>query len=146
MTRRRIAGAVAAALLLSGCVPASPDADTFEDEAMRTAGAAVSEVRTVERLLVLLREQRILRPTAVTQLRYSEDGLGTAADDFTELNPPLSRDRLADRLSTLLDRAEQQVAEARVAVERRDVQAYRDLAHQLETTAKHLERVEARTS
>lgn len=137
---------VGTVLLLAGCIPASPDVDTYEDKAARTAGAAVSEIRTVERLLTLLYEQRMLRPTAVTQLRYSEDGLGMATDDFTELNAPPARDRLADRLGTLLDEAEHLVAEARVALKRQDAEAYRNIAGRLQGTAKDLERIEARIS
>jgi hypothetical protein len=142
----RWVGAVLVATLLSGCVPASPDVDTFEDKAMRTAGTAVSEVRTVERLVTLLDEQRMLRPTAVAQLRYSEEGLGAAATSFNELNPPPARDQLAHRLSTLLDEAEQLVADARIAVARRAVGEYGGIARQLEATAKALEGVEARAS
>ncbi|MEU0313162.1 hypothetical protein [Nocardioides sp. NPDC006273] len=142
MTRRLVA-VLLAAFLVSGCVPASPDVDTYGDEALRTAGTAVSHVRTVERVLNLLHEQRMLRPTAITQLRYSEDGLGTTTTSFSELNPPLASDPLADRLGGLLDRAEQLVMDARVTVERRAVEDYADVARQLESTAKKLEAVEA---
>ena len=146
MTRRLAAALVAAVLLLAGCVPASPDVDTFDDKAMRTAGAAVSEVRTVERLLSLLHGGRMLRAAAVAQLRHSEDGLGTAAKAFTELNPPPARDGRADRLGALLDDAETLVADARVAVERRAAGDYPDLAKQLEALAMKLEALERRAS
>lgn len=132
--------------LASGCVPASPDVDTYDDEAMRTAGTAVSEVRTVERLLDLLDQDRILRPTAVAQLRYSEDALGSTTTSFSELNPPEARDPLADRLGGLLDQAEQLVMDARVAVERSAVEDYTAIARRLESTAKKLEAVEAEVS
>jgi len=140
------AAAMLAAVLLAGCVPASPDVDTFDDKAMRTAGAAVSDVRTVERLLSLLHDGRMPRPTVVAQLRHSEDGLGTAAKAFTELNPPPPRDGCADRLGALLDEAETLVADARVAVERQAVGDYPDLAKQLEALAKDLEALERRAS
>jgi hypothetical protein len=143
---RRWAAVLLVAFLASGCVPASPDVDTYDDKAMRTAGTAVSEVRTVERLLNLLHDERMLRPSAVTQLRYSEEGLGTTTTSFSELNPPSARDQLADRLGGLLDQAEQLVMDARVAVERRAVADYPAIARRLESIAKKLEAVEAEVS
>jgi len=146
MTRRLAAATCAAMLLLAGCVPASPDVDTFDDKAMRTAGAAVSELRTVERLLSGLHAGRMLRPAAQAQLRHSEDGLGTAAKAFTELNPPPARDGRADRLGALLDDAESLVSDARTAVEREAVGDYPDLAKQMEGLATKLEALERRAS
>lgn len=138
--------AVLAMLLATACVPASPDANTYDDKAMRTAGAAVSEVRTVEVQLRLLHEERILRPAAVAQLRYSEEGLGATTKSFSELNPPTSRDPLADRLGALLDQAEQLVEDARIAVARQAFDDYPGIARQLEATARKLEAVEVRAS
>jgi hypothetical protein len=143
---RRWAAVLLVAFLASGCVPASPDVGTYDDKAMRTAGTAVSEVRTVERLLNLLHDERMLRPSAVTQLRYSEEGLGTTTTSFSELNPPSARDQFADRLGGLLDQAEQLVMDARVAVERRAVADYPAIARRLESIAKKLEAVEAEVS
>jgi hypothetical protein len=143
MRRRGAAVLAVTALLLTGCVPANPDADTFDEETKRTAGTALSEVRTVERSLTLLGKERMLRPTAVAQMRYSQDGLGAAATAFTDLNPPPSRDGLAERLSTLLDEAEGLVVDARVAIEREAVEDYGDLARRLESVAQDLEAVEA---
>lgn len=145
MTRRWVA-LLLVAFLACGCVPASPDIDTYDDKAMQTAGAAVSDVRTVERLLDLLDQDRILRPTVVAQLRYSEDGLGTTTTSFSALNPPTTRDPLLDRLGGLLDQAEQVVMEARVAVERRSVEDYPAITRRLESIAKKLEAVEAGVS
>lgn len=146
MTLRRMVAVLVVLLATAACVPASPDADTYDDQAMRTAGSAVSDVRTVEALLRLLHEERILRPTAVAQLRSSEQGLGTTATSFSELNPPPARDPLADRLGALLDQAEQLVQDARVAVARQAFDSYPGIARQLETTATKLEAVEAEAS
>jgi hypothetical protein len=143
---RRWTAVLVVVFLVSGCVPASPNVDTYDDEAMRTAGTAVSEVRTVERLLELLEQDRILRPTVVAQMRYSEDALATTTTSFSGLNPPEARDPLADRLGGLLDQAEQLVMDARVAVERRDVGDYTAIARRLESTAKKLKAVEAEVS
>lgn len=129
---------------LTGCVPASPDADTYDDKAAITLGSAVSDVMTVERVLQTLDDGRMLRPTAVAQLRASEDALGTATKAFTELNPPPSRDPLYKQASTLLGGAGDLLAEARIAVERHDVAAYADLARELRSLADDLGAVEER--
>lgn len=143
VSRRLLAAAVLAALL-TGCVPASPDTDTYDDKVRLTLGSAVGEVRTVERLLQTLHEDRMLRPTAVAQLRYGEDSLGTATKALTELNPPPGRDRLADRADTLLTDADDAMAAARLAVERSQVDAYPRLARDLERVAVAMEQVEER--
>lgn len=145
MTRRILAGVVLLAAL-SGCVPVSPDADTYDDKAALTLGSAVSEVRTVQRLLELLYDDRMIPPTAVAQLRYSEDALDTATKAFTELNQPPSRDRLANRMATLLGDAGDLLADARLAVERRDRPDYPQLADDLDALAGKLEDVEGRVS
>ena len=141
MRRRVLAGTLLAALL-TGCVPASPDTDTYDDKVRLTLGSAVGEVRTVERLLQTLHEDRMLRPTAIAQLRYSEDSLGTATKALTELNPPPARDRLANRTDTLLTDADDAMTAARLAVERSQVDAYPGLARDLEKVARAMERVE----
>ncbi|GAB2737355.1 hypothetical protein [Nocardioides pakistanensis] len=145
MKRRVLAGLVLLASL-TACVPASPDADTYDDKAALTVGSTISEVRTVQRLLELLYDDRMLRPTAVAQLRYSEDALDTATKAFTELNQPPSRDRLATRVDTLLGDAGDLLADARIAVERRHREQYPSLAGDLDKLANTLEQVEGRLS
>jgi len=142
----RIAALLAAALLLSGCVPASPDADTYRDKAALTLGSAVSETRTVSRLLETSRDGRMLRPTAKAQLRHSEDALDTATGAFTELNPPPTQDSLNRRASSLLDDAGDLVAEARIALERSRTGRYPRLVRELENLAARMERLEGRLS
>ena len=146
MRRRHARAPATAALaaLLAGCVPASPDTDTYDDKAAQTLGSAVSDVRTVQRLLETSYDGRMLRPTAIAQLRYSEDALDTATKAFTELNPPPQRDRLNTRVSTLLGDAGDLLAEARVAVERRNRPDYPGLAKDLDALAADLEKVEGR--
>lgn len=132
--------------LLAGCVPASPDADTYRDKAAQTLGSAVSDVRTVSRLLSTSYDGRMLRPTAVAQMRHSEGALGTATTAFTELNPPPSQDGLNQRARTLLGDAEDLVAQARVALERDDRERYRALVRRLERLAGDLEALEGQVS
>ena len=148
--RRTVAAAQAlAAVALSGavlarCVPASPDADTYDDSAAQTVGSAISDVRTVQRLLETLSDDRMLRPVAVAELRYSEERLGKVTQAFTELNPPPQRDRLAQQLSTLLEDGGDLLAESRVAVHRHETGEYSSLATDLERLAADMEELEGR--
>ena len=144
MNLQRLAASTLAAVLLGGCVPASPDADTYDDKAALTLGSAVSEARTVERVLDTLHDGRMLRPAAVTQLRYSEDALDTATGAFTKLNPPPTRDRLNRQMSTLLGDTGDLLAQARIAVERERVGDYSTIADHLRRLAERMERLEGR--
>lgn len=141
---RRLLAVVVAVALLGGCVPASPDVDTYDDKAALTLGAAVSEVRTVQSLLETLYDDRMIRQTAIAQMRYSEKSLGTATSAFTELNPPPRRDRLTKRMTTLLGDAGDLLDEARTAIERYDRAAYPSLVDELDTMAGDLEKLERR--
>lgn len=143
---RRLLAAVLLGILATGCVPASPDVDTYDDKARLTLGSAVSEVRTVQRILDTLYDDRILRPTAVTQMRYSQKALDTATSAFTELNPPPERDRLTRQMTTLLGDAGDLLGEARTAIERYNRDRYPDLAGRLDTMATDLERLQGRVS
>jgi hypothetical protein len=133
-------------LILSGCVVASPDTDTYDDAAATTLGTAGSEVSTVEKLLTLLDEDKIMRPTVVAQLRYSETNLSGASDDFDSLNPPTSADPLQKRVSDLLSKAEDSVQEARIAVHRDQRSRYTSIAKNLSSLADTMNRVEKSVS
>lgn len=146
MTRRALGGTLLVVLLVTGCVPASPDVDTYRDKAAVTLGAAVSDVTTVRLLLEMSYDGRMLRPTALTQLRYSEGALGTAIDAYTELNPPPQLDGLFKRSSTLLGDASDLVAEARIAIERQQVDRYPGLAEELRKIGSQLEQLEGRVT
>jgi hypothetical protein len=74
--------------LVAACVPANPDDDTYEGKVAVTLGGALSEVATVQKILETLHEGRLLRPTAVAQMRYSQDSLDTNAGAFNQVNPP----------------------------------------------------------
>lgn len=144
--RRIPLAATLCAVVLAGCVPASPDADTYRDKAALTLGSAVSDVRTVSSLLDTLYDGRMLRPTAVAQLRYSEEALDTATDAFTELNPPPSQQRLYTRASSLLGDAGDLTARARITVERKQVDRYPAVVEDLEALARRIERLEGQVS
>lgn len=150
MRSRGAAAAVSMLVLLlvplTGCVPASPDTDTYRDAAAQTLGTAVSEVATVEKLLRLLADGDMLRPFAVTQLRYSEDGLEKSTSWFSGLNPPVGSDPLDRRAGRLLEDAGDLVADARVAVHRDQPGRYPTIADDLAKLGTKLERLEGRVS
>jgi hypothetical protein len=148
--RTRTAGRVAvsrfvmlvALLALTGCVPASPDADTYEDKAVLTLGSALSEVATAQLTLEQLDKETSFRAAALTTLRYSEDNLGTAAKSFTELNPPPTDDRLYARCNSVLGDAEDLLAEVRITAERGRASQYPPLLRQLRKLSDRLDRME----
>lgn len=143
---RRVATAAVACLLMAGCVPASPDAGTYDDKVNLTVSSAISEARTVQELLQTLHADRMLRPAAKAQLRYSEDALDTASGALSELNPPSARDRLDQRVGTLLEKGSSLLRDARIAVERDDRDRYPGLARDLDALISRLETIEGRTA
>jgi len=142
----RLAAIAIALSTLSGCVVASPDADTYGDAAASTLGTAVSEVATVRTLLELLDSGDIQRPAVVTQLRYSEKSLSQASQSFGSLNPPPAGDRISDEAGPLLDRAEALLQDARIAVHRDDKAKYRTIAKDMDSLETQLEHLEASAS
>ena len=132
--------------VLSGCVVASPDDDTYRDAASSTLGTAASEVSTVETLVMLLDDGRIPRPAVVAQLRYSEKSLGSTSQGFTGLNPPSGAHDLDHEVDDLLDEAEGTVADTRVAVHAEATSDYARLAHDLSDLVRRIEDLEKELS
>jgi hypothetical protein len=146
---KRWLGLVLASALLavtSGCVVASPDADTYEDAAASNLGTAASEVATVQMLLDLLDHHRITTSAVVAQLRYSEKNLATAAQGLTGLNPPHSEDGVSTKAGKLLDQAESLIEDARIAVHRSQTADYSRIAGRLKALGKDLQGLEGQVS
>jgi hypothetical protein len=150
VTRRAGASAagslVLAMVLVSGCVPASPDEDTYRGKASVTVGGARSEVGTAQKTLDALRHDRTFRPTAVVALRDSRSSLGTNASAFHEVNPPQSLDGLYRRIDRALSDAADAVQQAVLAVHRQQVGRYARIAADLGGVANRLARLERATS
>lgn len=144
--RMRLVALAGAVLLMSGCVVASPDTDTYADAAASTLGAAASEVATVKTLLELLDAGDIQRPAVVTQLRYSEETLAHSSQGLSALNPPPELDMLAEQAGGLLDEAETLLQDARIAVHRHQEADYPQLAADLDALGTELEDLETSTS
>jgi len=140
--RVALAAALTASVLVGGCVPASPDHDTYQDAAGQTLETAVSEVTTVATLLRLLERDKLPRPAAVAQLRYSQQGLDQSSGWFTGLTPPPGADGLADQVGTALDDAADLISLSRTAVHRNQPGQYLRLAERLDSLGNTLERQE----
>jgi hypothetical protein len=134
------------AVLLASCVPASPDRDTYLGKVSVTLGGALSEVATVQVVLEALHDGEMFRSTAIVQVRDSQSSLDTNAGAFNEIDPPPDLDRLYDRTNALLTAGTEAVQAARLAIDRRQVGRYADVAHDLERIAKRLDTLEAKTS
>lgn len=142
--RRLLAGAASmcALLLVTGCVPATPDADTYRDKAQRTLGAGVSEATTVAKVLQTLDEDKNFRSSAITQVRDSQSAIDTAEGAFIELTGPAELEKLTTRTGTLMSDAGDVMDDARTAIEHRDTASYVPLADQLEKLATEMEKLE----
>ena len=138
------ARAVPAALgvLLAAC-STSPGPADYREQASLTLGTAVSEVATTRLVLDELDQGDTFRPATITQLRSSEESLGSVAQSFGSLNPPPSEDPVHRRSTTLLGDAEDLLAAVRIAVHRRSADDYPGLVDQLRRVGRQLEELEA---
>lgn len=143
---RRLPLALAAVLVVVGCVPASPDRDTYLAKTSVSVGGALSEVATVRTILEALREKKMFRSTAIAQVRASQTSLDTNAGAFAEVNPPPALDALYNRTSTLLANATDLVTAARIAIDRHRSDRYPKIAADLAKTATELDKIKKSAS
>ena len=150
MRRRAVAGLAAgcllASVLVTGCVPATPDNGTYKDKTALTLGGALSEVATVQKTLETLHQGKMFRPTAIVQLRNSSSNLDTNAGAFNEVHPPPDLDWLYKRTDTLLTQAQDTTNQAALAIERHQVDQYPKIAEHLGKLADQLDKLETRVS
>jgi hypothetical protein len=150
VSRHRALSASVAALLgltvVQGCVPASPDQDTYLQKTSVTVGSALSEVATVGTVVSMLHDEKMFRSTAIAQVRDSQSSLDTDAGAFDEVDPPTDLDWLHDRTDTLLSDATDAVLAARLAIDRREKSRYAGIAKDLASIADRLDALEARVS
>jgi hypothetical protein len=140
------AGCLLASVLVTGCVPATPDNGTYKDKTAQTLGGALSEVSTVQKTLESLHQGKMFRPTAIVQLRDSASSLDTNAGAFNEVHPPPDLDWLYKRTDTLLTQAQDTTNQAALAIERRRVDQYSKIAQDLGKLADQLDKLETRVS
>ena len=152
MTRSRLRTAAAAATLCgalvatAGCGTTNPDPAGYREQASLALGTAVSELATTRLYLQQLDEGDVFQASATTQIRYSDESLGSQAQSFGTLNPPPGMDALYKRCSTLLGDAQDLEAAVRIAVHREETARYAGLVKRLETLGGKLEKLESRVS
>jgi hypothetical protein len=143
---RLLGGCLLASALLTGCVTANPDDQTYKDKAALTLGGALSEVATVQKVLESLHQDKMFRTTAIAQMRASQNSLDSNAGAFTEIHPPPDLDWLYNRTDTLLSDAQDTTNAATLAIQRRDVDQYPKIAKDLSKLAHELDKLETRVS
>jgi hypothetical protein len=147
VNRGLLAGALLAACgFISGCGTSSPDPSGYREEASLSLGTAASEVATTRLFLEELDEADVWSAVLDAQLRYSADGVASAAQSFGDLDPPPGSDRLQKRCSALLDDADSLLAEVRIAVHRGADEKYPALVDDLAELARRMETLERRVS
>ncbi|GAA6527649.1 hypothetical protein [Intrasporangium sp. DVR] len=132
--------AVAATLLLSGCVAPAVDTGAFEQNALAALESAVSTTRVAALALDARAEERVTHAYANTVVTEAEDAIDPIEASFGVVDPP---DRALDALrAEVLDQladAGDLLAEARTAVRRGDSEAMASLADELRTVADGME-------
>jgi hypothetical protein len=131
--------AALALLACVGCGTTTPDPSAYREQARLATGAALSEVRTVEKLLTAEQDGKVLGGYATALLRSSSEALDSSTQTFTTYVPPEGQDRTADRTGELLDRAGDDLGAVVVAQHRGDESSYDELVQRLEQTATELQ-------
>lgn len=131
---------VVAALLLAGCVPQSPDQDTFRDRSELAIEQTVSAVESTLLVLRLLMREDMLTNYAEIAVHDAQDSLSAASGGYDALNPPRQLDQLYSSTSTLMSDASSAVTDTRIAVSRDDAGDFAKLEKQLSKLAKDLHR------
>lgn len=131
---------VLVALLLTGCVPQSPDQDTFRDRSELAIEQTVSAVESTRLVLRLLMRDDMLTNYAEIAVHDTQDSLSAASGGYDALNPPRELDQLYSSTSTLMSDASSAVTDTRIAVARGDTGDFAKLEKQLTKLATDLHR------
>src|SRR3954451_24838064 len=117
---RRIFAVALMLLVPAGCVVPTPDEGTYAEKAQKSLEAAASQTATVDLVISQVLAQRAFRSFADQTVSETEDSLSSVADQFGSMQPPPSpgADAVRDRTTTLLSRASDVVAAARIALRR----------------------------
>jgi hypothetical protein len=128
----------AAVLLLVGCVPQTPDVDTWRYDARLAVGDVASQLATDE--LVLRHEMGagLLGKYENVVTAQAEETAGRSAQLFTAKQPPDQELQRYRTVSDELSSATGLLSEVRIAVVRDDTAAYPHLLRRLEDAGKRL--------
>lgn len=112
---RRTAVAVVCILAAtSGCsLVGQPDVAAWDEKARRAVTDATSEVATARLAVETARDERAWSSYTLVLVADAEKAMGTVQDDTSRLQVPPGREKDAEDLETLLDRAATAVQGAR---------------------------------
>lgn len=118
--------ALAAVLLVGGCVAPATDSGAFRANARGALDSGISETSTARMVVRQILDGRITGPAADTALSDAEDAMGPISDSFGKVQAPHPRDdSLRRHVLTRLGDAETAIIEARTAARRDDEAALR---------------------
>src|SRR5690349_19903101 len=116
---------------LSSCAPQRPDHATWRSQGDQTLSDVSSNVATARLLLQQLRADKVWGSYARTGVLDAESNAETATSRFVAEQPEPADDDAYRQVGTALSDAGDLLAEVRIAVVRRDDEAYPKLIHQL---------------
>lgn len=125
---------------LVGCAPRSPDHSSWTDQARLALEDTASEVATVELLLELEQQGKVPGKYQQVVAQDSEAAVGATMAKFGGEQPEPRDDAEYKRITSLMSDASDLLAEVRIAIVRRDEDAYPRLLRQLEKLHEELTR------
>jgi hypothetical protein len=141
MERVPLVAAILVAVTAWGCTTNSPGHVGYESRAATTAERMVSPVGTGELLAQLGGEGRLLGPFAKTATTAALDEADNVQSAFDQVQPPDRRsNKLRNELKPLLQRANDELVDLRIAARKGDLEALGRFEHPLAVIAARLER------
>jgi hypothetical protein len=125
-------------VVLTGCVPQTPDVDTWRYDARLAVGDVASALATAQLVLHQELGSRLIGKYGTVVVAQAEETAGKSAQKFTSKQPP---DQELQRFQTVtdeLDSATSLLTDVRIAVVRGDTAAYPDLIRKLDDAGKRL--------
>jgi hypothetical protein len=126
------------AALVAGCAPQSPDHSSWTDQARQSLKDVSSAVATVTLLLELEQDRKVPGKYQQVVAQDSESAVGATMQKFGGEQPEPRDDAEYARITSLMSDASDLLSEVRIAIVRRDEDAYADLLRQLEGLQENL--------
>jgi hypothetical protein len=118
--------------LVTGCAPQAPDHSSWTDQAVKALEDVSSQVATVTLMLLLEQDSKVPGKYQQVVAQDSETAVGKTADTFGGEQPEPRDDATYKRVTSLMSDASDLLADVRIAVVRRDEDAYPALLRKLE--------------
>ena len=141
---RVVVGVCLCVLALVGCAPSTPDHAAWRGQGDQALSEVSSNVATARLLLQQLRADKVHGAYTQTGVLDAETNAESATSRFTAVQPLPADDDAYQRVGTLLSDAGDLLAQVRIAVVRRDDQAYPSLIRKLSSTLQDLGTEQAR--